>query len=167
MVHAARALGQGETEGKGPANAWSTPVTANGPAQSHRHPERSEMITWTTSRCVSTGCSEEDPTANKHPMRRLTRSNTNQNCCRNQNPTTDRPHAGRPTPDRPGVQGSKLERRLAGGRHHGTPHPATTMTRATKAHRNPTIRQLTNQGQRTTSNPGPPGRAQARPSQEA
>ena len=89
------------------------------------------------------------------------------NRCRNHNPTTHRPHASRTTPHRPGVQGSKRERRPAGRRHLGAPHLPTTMPTGTKGHHSPTILQLTNQQQRTNSNLGLPGRAQTRPSQEA
>ena len=39
-------------------------------------------------------------------------------CCRRNDPTVNRPHASRPTPNRPGMQGSKQERRPMGWRHH-------------------------------------------------
>ena len=89
------------------------------------------------------------------------------NRCRNNNPTINRPHASRPTPNQPGMQGSKRERRPKRRRHHGAPRPPTTISTNTTEQRNSTIIQPTNQRQQTTSNPGPPGRAQARPSQEA
>ena len=93
--------------------------------------------------------------------------------------TVNRPHASRPTPNQPGVHGSKRERRPKGWRHRGAPRPPTTMPTnktwvyhhatdqptLTELHRNRTIRP-TNRPQRPTSNPQPPGRAQARPSQE-
>ena len=93
--------------------------------------------------------------------------------------TANRPHASRPTPNQPGVHGSKRERRPSGWRHFGAPRPPTTMsanktgtlpsrnrpTNINKLRR--TVKGPTNQPQRPTSNPRPPGRAQVRPSQEA
>ena len=89
------------------------------------------------------------------------------NRCSNNNATINRPHASCPTPNQPGMQGSKQERRPTGWRHHGAPSPPTTIPTDTTEHRNSTIIQPTNLRQRTTSNPRPPGRAQAQPSQEA
>ena len=71
------------------------------------------------------------------------------NRCRSHNPTTEIPLAGRPPPHRPGVQGSKRGWRPSGGRHHGAPHPPTTMPTGTTGHRNPTIVPLTNPQRRT------------------
>ena len=39
-------------------------------------------------------------------------------CCRKNDPTRNRQHAGRPTANQPGMQGSKRERRPMGWRHH-------------------------------------------------
>ena len=89
------------------------------------------------------------------------------NCCRENDPTINRPHASRPTSDQPGMQGSKRERGPMGWRHHGAPRPPTTIPTDTTQRRNSTIIQPTNQPQRTSSDPRRPGRAQARPSQEA
>ena len=90
-----------------------------------------------------------------------------QNCCRENDPTINRPHASRPTPNQPDMQGFKRGRRPTGGGHHGAPRPLTTIPTGTTQRRNSTIIQMTNQPQRTTSHPWPPERAQARPSQEA
>ena len=93
--------------------------------------------------------------------------------------TINRPHASRPTPNQPGVHGSKQRGRPTGWRHRGAPRPPTTIpmnknmtlpsrnrqTNINKLRR--TVERPTNQPQRPTSNPRPPGRAQARPSQEA
>ena len=89
------------------------------------------------------------------------------NRCGNNDTTMNRPHASRPTPNQPGMQGSKRERRPTGRRHHGAPRAPTTIPTDTTEHRNSTIIQPTNLRQRTTSNPRPPARAQGPPSQEA
>ena len=89
------------------------------------------------------------------------------NRCSNNDAAISRPHASQPPRNQPGMQGSKQERCPTGRRHHGAPRPPTTIPTDTTEHRNSTIIQLTNLRQRTTSNPRPPGRAQARPSQEA
>ena len=94
--------------------------------------------------------------------------------------TVNRPHAGRPTPNQPGVHGSQRERRPTGGQHRGAPRPPTTIPTNKTERRDSTITQPTtinklrrtikrptDRPQRSTSNPRPPGRAQARPSQEA
>ena len=41
--------------------------------------------------------------------------------------TVNRPHASRPTPNQPGVHGSKRKRRPTGWQHRGAPRPPTTM----------------------------------------
>ena len=87
------------------------------------------------------------------------------NRCSNNDTTINRPHLSRPTPNAPGMQGSKRERCPTGWRHHGAPLQPTTITTDTTEHRNSTTIQPTNLRQRTTSNPRLPGRAQARPSQ--
>ena len=89
------------------------------------------------------------------------------NWCRKNDLTINRPHASKPTPNEPGMQGSKAERRPMGWRHHDVPRPPTTTPTNAPEGRDSTIMQLTNQPQRTTSDPRPPGRAQARQSQEA
>ena len=94
--------------------------------------------------------------------------------------TVNRPHASRPTPNQPGVHGSQRERRPTGWQHRGAPRPPTTIptnkserrdstiTQPTAINKLPrTIKRPTDRPQRPTSNPRPPGRAQARPSQEA
>ena len=90
-----------------------------------------------------------------------------QKCCRENDPTIDRPHASWPPPNQPGMQGSEREWRSMGWRHHGAPSPLNTIPKDMTQRRNSTILELTNQPQRITSNPGPPGRAQDRPCQEA
>ena len=71
--------------------------------------------------------------------------------------TVNRPRASRPTPNQPGVQGSKRERRPSGWRHRGAPCPPTTIftnktvtlpprnrpTNVTRLHR--TVKRPTNQ----------------------
>ena len=88
------------------------------------------------------------------------------NRCRNNDPTKNRPHASQQTPNQPGMQG--MERLPTGWRHHAAPRPPTTIPTDTTEH---AILQLENQPtngrQRTTSELPPPGRAQARHSQEA
>ena len=59
--------------------------------------------------------------------------------------TVNRPHASRPTPNQPGVHGSKRERRPTGWRHRGAPRPPTTIPTNTTEHRNSTITNATNQ----------------------
>ena len=94
--------------------------------------------------------------------------------------TVNRPHASRPTPNQPGVHGSKRERRPTGWRHCGAPRPPTTIPTNETECRDSTITQPTvvcklrrtmkrptDRPQRPTSNPRPPGTAQPRPSQEA
>ena len=49
------------------------------------------------------------------------------NRCTENDPTINRPHASRPTPNQPGMQGLKRERRPMGRRHHGAPRPPTTI----------------------------------------
>ena len=89
------------------------------------------------------------------------------NCCGNNDATINRPHASQPTSNQPGMQGSIREWRPTGWRPHGEPGPPTTIPTDTTAHHDSAIVQPTNLRRRTTSNPRPPGRAQARPSQEA
>ena len=89
------------------------------------------------------------------------------NICGNNDATINRPHASRPTSNQPDMQGSIQKRLPTGWRHHGAPGPPTTIPTDTTAHRNSTVTKLKNLRQRTTPNPRPPGRAQARPSQEA
>ena len=78
------------------------------------------------------------------------------NCCRKNHPTMNRPHASRPKPTQPGMQGSRRERRPMGRRHHEAPHPPTTIPANAPQRRDSTIIKPTNQQQRTTSNPRPP-----------
>ena len=59
--------------------------------------------------------------------------------------TVNRPHASRPTPNQPGVHGSKRERRPTGWRHHHAPRPLTTMPTNTTEQRNSTITNAANQ----------------------
>ena len=89
------------------------------------------------------------------------------NSCGNNDTTINRPHASRPTSNQADMQGSIQERRPTGRQHHGAPSPSTTILTDTTAHRSSTITQPTDLRQRNTSNPRPPGRAQARPSLEA
>ena len=63
--------------------------------------------------------------------------------------TVNRPHASRPTPNQPGVHGSKPERRPTGWRHRGAPRPLRTMPTNTTEHRNSTIRNAANQRRQT------------------
>ena len=48
--------------------------------------------------------------------------------------TKNRPHANRPTPNQPGMQGSKQERRPTGWRKRGVPRPPTTIPINTTEH---------------------------------
>ena len=89
------------------------------------------------------------------------------NCCRRNDPTVSRPHASRPTPNQPGMQGAKRERCPMGWQHHDAPRSQATIPTNAPQRQDSTIKRPTNQPQRPTSNPRPPGRAQARPSQEA
>ena len=88
------------------------------------------------------------------------------NSCGNNDATINRRHASRPTSNQPDMQGSIRERRPTGWRHRGEPGPPdhTNGQDSTPQlyHYPPT-----NLRQRITSNARPPGRAQARPSQEA
>ena len=89
------------------------------------------------------------------------------NSCSDNDATINRIHASPPKLNQPGMQGSKRERRPTGRQHHGVPRPPTTIPTDTAEHRDSTIIQPTNLQQRSTSNPRPPGRAQAGQSQEA
>ena len=86
---------------------------------------------------------------------------------RNNNRTTNRPHAIQRTPNQGDMQLSKWERHPPGWRYYGVPHLPTTIPTDTTEHRNSIILQLTSQPQQPTPDPRPPGRAQAQPSQEA
>ena len=123
----------------------------------HEEPNSQQVVCATTQDAPTPAA---DPTANEPTIRRLTPQCTN-------HPTINRPHASRPTPYQPDMQGSKRERRPTGWRHHGAQRAQTTIPTDTTEHRNSAIMQPTNQRQRTTSIPRPPGRAQVRPSQEA
>ena len=94
--------------------------------------------------------------------------------------TVNGPDASRPTPNPPGVHGSQRERRPTVWRHCSALRPPETMPTNKTKHCDSTITQpndinklrrtiqrRTDQPQRPTSNPRPPGRAQARLSQEA
>ena len=63
----------------------------------------------------------------------------------NNDPTMNRPHASRPTPDRLGMQGTKRKRRPLGWRQHAAPRPPITIPKNTTQHRNSTIMNPTNQ----------------------
>ena len=88
------------------------------------------------------------------------------NSCGYNDATINRPHANRPTSNQPDMQGSIRERRPTGWRH-GAPGAPTNIPTDMTAHRNSTTTQPRYLRQQTTSHPRPPGRAQARPSQEA
>ena len=115
----------------------------------------------------SAGSSGTEPAKKKPTIRRLTQPCTNQTAAETTINNINRPHASRPTWNQPDMQGVKQERRATGWRHHRAPRRPTAIPTGTIEHRNSTIIQLTNLRQRTTSNPRPPGRAQARPSQDA
>ena len=57
-----------------------------------------------------------------------------QNHCSGHDMTINRPHASRPTPNQPGMQGSKRERHPTGRRHRGAPRPPTTIPTDTTEH---------------------------------
>ena len=59
--------------------------------------------------------------------------------------TVNRPHASWPTPNHPGVHGSKRERRPICWLHGGAPGPRTTIPANITDHRDSTITQPTNQ----------------------
>ena len=113
-----------------------------------------------------------------HEAAKTTAHQPHRSCSRDL--TINRPHASRRTPNHPGVHGSQRERRPTGWRHCCAPHSPTTIptnktercdstitqrTAINKLRR--TIKRPTDRPQRPTSNPRLPGRAQARPSQEA
>ena len=62
----------------------------------------------------------------------------------------NRPHASRPTPNRPGMQGSKRERRPMSWRQHAAPRPPTAIPTSTAEHHDSTITNPTNQHSQTT-----------------
>ena len=68
-----------------------------------------------------------------------------QNHCSGHDVTINRPLAGRPTPNWPGMYGSKHERRSTGRRHQDAPRPPTTIPTNTTEHHNSTITNPTNQ----------------------
>ena len=78
-----------------------------------------------------------------HPCRLHNRLQTK--LLQNNDPTLNRPHASRPTPNRPGMQELKRERRFMGWRQHAAPRPPTTIPTNTTEHRNSTITNPTNQ----------------------
>ena len=73
----------------------------------------------------------------------------------NNDPTMNRPEASRPTPNRPGVQGSKREQHPMGWQQHAAPSPPATIPTNAPQHRDSSIRQPTNQPKQPTSNPRP------------
>ena len=136
--------------------------------------------TQTTFCDATTGSSSTEPTQTKptHEVTRTTAHQPHRSCSRDL--TLNRPHASRPTPNRPGVHGSQRELRQTGWQHHIAPRPPTTIPTNKTEHCDSaitqptdilklrrTIKRPTDQPQRPTSNPRPPGRAQARPSQDA
>ena len=76
--------------------------------------------------------------------------------CKKNDPTFNRPHASRPAPNQPGMQGSKPERRPTGWRHHGAPRALTPIATDTTKHRELPITQPTIQQQQITLNPPAP-----------
>ena len=67
-----------------------------------------------------------------------------QNRCSSHDLTINRPRASWPTPNQPGMHGSKRERGPTGWRHRGAPRPPTTIPTNTTEHRNSTITKPTN-----------------------
>ena len=59
--------------------------------------------------------------------------------------TINRPHAGRPASNQPGLHGSKRQRRPTGWPHHAVPRPPTTIPTKKTEHQDSTITQPTNQ----------------------
>ena len=62
----------------------------------------------------------------------------------------NRPHASWPTPNRPGMQGSKRERRPMGWQQHAAPRPPTAIPTSTTEHHNSTTTNPPNQHSPTT-----------------
>ena len=105
--------------------------------------------TQTTFGDTTTGSSATEPTqTNDHEAAKTTAHQPHRSCSRHL--TINRPHASRPTPNQPGVHGSKRERRQTGWRHRGAPRPPTTRPTNTAEHRNSTVTNATNQCQQTT-----------------
>ena len=78
-----------------------------------------------------------------HEAAKTTAHQPHRSCSRDL--TVNRPHASRPTPNQPGVHGSKRERCPTGGRHRGAPRPPTTIPTNKTEHHESTITQRTNQ----------------------
>ena len=78
-----------------------------------------------------------------HEAAKITAHQRRRSCSRDL--TVNRPHASQPTPNQPGVHGSKRERRSTGWRHRGAPRPTTTIPTNKTDHRDSTITQPTNQ----------------------
>ena len=143
----------------------SMTATSDGPAATHLRTNREDNKDniWLRQR----GVQRDRPRYEQADRRAAITTMYQPNCCRENDPTINRPHASRPTPNQPGMQGSKRERRPTGWRHHDAPRPPSTIPMDTTQRRNSTIIPPTNPPQRTTANPLPPGEAQARTSQEA
>ena len=97
------------------------------------HTETSRTTTRTTFDRASARSSAREPTPNKlHEAANTTVHQ--QNHCSGHDMTTNRPHASRPTPNQPGMQGSKRERHPTGGGHCAVPRPPTTVPTDTTEH---------------------------------
>ena len=83
-----------------------------------------------------------------HEAAKRTAHQPHRSCSRHM--TVKRPHTSRPTPNQPGLHGSKQERRPTGCRHRGAPRPPTTGPTNTTEHRTSTITNATHQRYQTT-----------------
>ena len=78
-----------------------------------------------------------------HEAAKTTAHQPHRSCSHNL--TVNRPHASQPTPNLPGVHGSKRKRRPTGWQHRGAPRPPTTVPTNTAEHRNAANTNATNQ----------------------
>ena len=78
-----------------------------------------------------------------HEAAKTTAHQPHRSCSRDL--TVNRPDASRPTPNQPGVHGSKRKRRPTGWPHRGAPSPPTTIPRNKTEYRDSTVMQPTNQ----------------------
>ena len=148
----------GHDNGAPTPRAGHAPVVTQPPHPTGRPPqtrEQTEKTTKTTSGYTGAGCSAAHPTTHKPTIRRLTQPGTEQTGCRKNDPTVNRPHASRQTPNQPGMQGSKREGRPMGWQHHDVPRPLANMPMNAPQRRHSTTKRPTDQPRRPLLNPRP------------
>ena len=96
--------------------------------------ETSKTTKRTTSNRASARSSAKGTNAKQADHEAANTTVHQQNHCSSHDMTKNGPHAGRPTPNQPGMQGSKRERHPTGWRHRGAPRPPTTIPTDTTEH---------------------------------